>query len=130
MGDRYVVGFRATRKDPAIFLYSHWGGSDRHSEVAEAIFAARPRWGDPAYATRIAISQIVGLDWDKETGFGLSAGEISCMPDYTDVAIVTWEEQCVDIVNDNEPDVILTSMSLDEYIHRASSHSMLPPASV
>jgi hypothetical protein len=52
------------------------------------------------------------------------------MPDYTDVAIVTWEEQCVDIVNDNEPDVILMSMSLDDFIHRASSHSMLPPASV
>lgn len=35
-----------------------------------------PRWGDGTYATRIFISQIIGNEWDKETGFGISGAYV------------------------------------------------------
>jgi len=78
MGDRYCVGFtgfdETDNTERRVWLYSHWGGSDRHREIALAIEKARPRWSDPTYATRIAISTIVGDGWKDETGFGIEAG--------------------------------------------------------
>jgi hypothetical protein len=59
--------------------------------LADAVIAARPRWNDPAYATRIAISQIIGNQWDMETGFGLHVNEIS--DNEHKVAIIDWEQQ-------------------------------------
>jgi hypothetical protein len=96
MGDRYVVGFRDTKDTPPVWLYSHWGGSDRLSEIANAIEKARPRWSDSSYATRIAISSIVGDSWGEETGFGISAGGRDfTYPDYDDVHLVTWSDRTV-----------------------------------
>jgi len=97
MGDRAVIGFKADKSDEApIFLYSHWGGVDRYRDAQRAIEAARPRWSDPAYATRIAISQIVENYWAEELGFGLSAGHNSfCQPDYDDVLIIDWGSRTV-----------------------------------
>ena len=96
MGDRFVVGFRDTKDTPPVWLYSHWGGSDRLELLAKAIKAARPRWGDSAYATRIAISSIVGDSWNEETGFGITAGGRDfCFPDYDDVHLVTWSDRTV-----------------------------------
>jgi hypothetical protein len=60
-------------------------------KLADAVIAARPRWQDPAYATRIAISQIVGNQWDMETGFGLHVNEIS--DNEHKIAIIDWEQQ-------------------------------------
>ena len=124
MGDRFVVGFRETRKSPTMYLYSHWGGSDRHRAIAEAIEAAQPRWGDAPYATRIAVSSIVGHDWERETGFGLSVGTF-CMPDYSDVVIVTWDEHRVDIVDDNDVESVRATMSFFDYMHTVVSGSLI-----
>ena len=77
MGDRAVIGFKADKEAIPVFLYSHWGGSDRYLDAQRAIEGARPRWDDPAYATRIGISQIVENYWHEETGFGISAGHNS-----------------------------------------------------
>jgi hypothetical protein len=60
-------------------------------KLADAVIAARPRWNDPAYATRIAISNIIGNDWNMETGFGLHVNEIS--DNEHKIAIVDWEQQ-------------------------------------
>jgi hypothetical protein len=96
MGDRYVVGFRDTKETPIIWLYSHWGGFNRVNEIAEAIEKAQPRWNDPAYATRIAISSIIGDSWNRETGFGISAGGRDFVgPDYDDVHVITWSDRTV-----------------------------------
>ena len=46
-------------------------------KLADAVIAARPRWNDPAYATRIAISHLVGNEWSNETGWGLHVNEIA-----------------------------------------------------
>ena len=54
-------------------LYSHWGETDRFEDLARALHAARPRWNDESYAARIIVSQLIGPQWESETGFGLWA---------------------------------------------------------
>jgi len=58
-------------------LYGHWAGHNMLSNLADAIIASRPRWTDESYATRIAISQLVGDQWNMETGWGLQVNSIS-----------------------------------------------------
>lgn len=72
MGDRVVYTIKQD-KDLSINLYSHWGGYDRFTSLAKAIEAARPRWTDTSYCTRIIVSQLIGNDWADELGFGLWA---------------------------------------------------------
>jgi hypothetical protein len=60
-------------------------------QLADAVINARPRWNDPAYATRIAISQLVGDQWNMETGWGLHVNEIS--DNEHKIAIVDWTQQ-------------------------------------
>lgn len=115
MGDRFVVGFRATKESEPIWLYSHWGGAERTFDIAKALEASRPRWTDAAYATRIAVSQIVGNNWDEETGFGLSAGGRNfCMPDYSDVHLITWETRMVEI--QTEEGKYIDAMDFDSFL--------------
>lgn len=54
-------------------LYSHWGETDRFSDLANALEKARPRWSDESYAARIIVSQLIGPLWESDTGFGLWA---------------------------------------------------------
>lgn len=109
MGDRAVIGFKEKRDSVPVFLYSHWGGADRYRDLQRAITAARPRWNDHTYATRIAISQIIENYWSEETGFGISAGENSfCTPDYEDVPVVIWDDQVVVIVNASDSTTVRT----------------------
>ena len=116
MGDRAVIGFRASREDIPVFLYSHWGGSERYRDAARVIEEARPRWTDPAYATRIAISQIVADDWSGELGFGISAGHNSfCQPDYDDVIIISWRDRTVEIVSAGDSEYLNSSHDFEYF---------------
>lgn len=90
MGDRANFGFVQPNGN-TIVLYGHWAGSQMLGQLADAVIAARGRWNDPAYATRIAISQIIGGDWNMETGFGLHVNEIS--DNEHKIAIVDWVQQ-------------------------------------
>ena len=55
-----------------------------------------PRWNDPSYATRIAISQIIGDNWNSEYGFGIYTGkEYVGDNEYSDVLVVNWKERNV-----------------------------------
>ena len=60
--------------DTSLHVYSHWGGWDKIETTRRAIAAARPRWDDVPYSTRIIVSQIIGSEWNEETGFGLALG--------------------------------------------------------
>lgn len=122
MGDRAVIGFKADKDAVPVFLYSHWGGSDRYRDLQRALTAAQPRWNDAAYATRIAISQIVENYWSEETGFGISAGENSfCTPDYDDVPVVIWSERKIVIVDASDStkshtNMLPQAMSFDDFL--------------
>lgn len=54
-----------------VTLYSHWGETTWRSDLAMALAKATPRWTDQSYAIRIVVSQLIGEQWDKETGYGL-----------------------------------------------------------
>jgi len=71
MGDRANFGFRQADGD-TIFLYGHWAGYGMMARLAQAIEVARPRWRDESYATRIAISNLIGEEWNQEYSWGIS----------------------------------------------------------
>ena len=97
MGDR--VNFVLKDNDMAIVLYSHWGYTDRHTELADAVRHARPRWGDSSYCARMIISHLLKDDIDKEDGFGLYAMPMSQLPNYTGdpCVVVDLVAQTVDV---------------------------------
>jgi hypothetical protein len=74
MGDRIVYTIRQD-SNLSLNLYSHWGGYDRFISLANALQAAEPRWNDSSYASRIIVSQLIGSNWNEETGFGLWASD-------------------------------------------------------
>lgn len=76
MGDRANFVFVQPNGN-SIVLYGHWAGHNMLSNLADAVTKAMPRWSDVSYATRIAISQMVGEQWNSETGWGLQVNEIS-----------------------------------------------------
>jgi hypothetical protein len=71
MGDRTNFHFKVN--EDTLTLYSHWGGTWRKQDLARALSVAMPRiqMGDIDYALRVCISQLIGADWNQETGFGL-----------------------------------------------------------
>lgn len=59
---------------PSVWVYSHNLGHDLPGLAARAITAARSRWGDPTYGTRMAIAWLgERLGWDG-LGWGIGAG--------------------------------------------------------
>lgn len=90
MGDRANFGF-VQPNGQTIVLYGHWAGHQMLGKLADAIIAARPRWNDPSYATRIAISQLIGDQWNMETGWGLHVNEIA--DNEHKIAIVDFNQQ-------------------------------------
>lgn len=92
MGDRANFGFKQSNGH-VLYLYGHWAGYDMLPNLAAALEAARPRWNDEAYATRIAISQLVGEQWPNETGWGLYIDTIGDN-EYA-VPVVDWAAKTV-----------------------------------
>ena len=99
MGDRANVGIRGTDGN-TIYLYLHWGGTDRHEIVANAIAHAMSRDGDESYFTRIFISRVIDRDWDKETGVGLSVNKLSAGGDGYDIPIYDYKKQTIEICDE------------------------------
>ena len=120
MGDRAVIQFKATEADQPINLYMHWGGSERYTLLADALEAARPRWADAEYATRICVSQIIGSSWNEELGFGLSVGDDNARHGSYKVPCVIWSRKVVRFAHE------LTEMSLEKFIEFAGARRMHP----
>lgn len=120
MGDRAVIQFKATEADQPINLYMHWGGSERYTLLADALEAARPRWSDAEYATRICVSQIIGSSWNEELGFGLSVGDDNARHGSYEVPCVIWSRKVVRFADE------LTEMSLEKFIEFADARRMHP----
>jgi hypothetical protein len=90
MGDR--ANFRFVQPNgQTIVLYGHWAGHQMLGKLADAVIAARPRWNDSSYATRIAISNIIGDQWNMENGWGLYVNEIG--DNEHKIAIIDWDQQ-------------------------------------
>lgn len=91
MGDRANFGFRQSNGD-TIYLYGHWAGHQMMARLADAIIAAEPRWNDESYATRIAISTMIGDEWNQEYSWGIST---YVSDNEHSVPIVDWSAKTV-----------------------------------
>lgn len=125
MGDRAVISFTEDRMETSVNLYMHWGGSDRYSKLADALDAARPRWTDFEYATRICISNIIGKDWNEELGFGISTGEDRNRHGDYEPIIVCWKSGEVQEEHGN----IKYYWGFEEFISFAEARKLHPAGS-
>lgn len=82
-------------KGAALWLYSHWGGDDKFADTQRALAAAMPRRYDITYATRIFVSNIIGDNWNQETGFGLAATKESAPNPFEE----SYYDAVIDFVN-------------------------------
>lgn len=87
MGDRANFAFKQSNGN-TIVLYGHWAGHGMLENLAAAVEKARPRWSDEGYATRIAISRLVGTEWTSETGWGIYANVI--MDNEHKIPLIDW----------------------------------------
>lgn len=72
MGDRANIGFLSTNRTDCTWLYVHSAGSMLPEIALEAVEAAKPRWGDPSYATRMALTATIGgIPLTQSTGAGV-----------------------------------------------------------
>lgn len=87
MGAR--TNFTFTTDTGSLTLYSHWGGDSKHMDLARALDKASSRlsMGDTSYALRIIVSQLIGSEWDQETGFGLFVGDEGGEEQYSPVTV-------------------------------------------
>jgi hypothetical protein len=117
MGDRANFGFK-DRKGDTIFLYGHWAGHQMLTNLANAVEAARPRWTDEGYATRIAISNLIKNEWPSETGWGLYVNHIA--DNEHKVPIINWDEQTFTLMEEDLQTVVF-STSLEAFVAKHSS---------
>jgi hypothetical protein len=116
MGDRANFGFK-DRKGDTVFLYGHWAGHRMLENLANAVEAARPRWNDESYATRIAISHMVGDEWTSETGWGISVNQLA--DNEHKVPIINWKEQTFTLMEEDLQTIVFES-SLDSFVNKYS----------
>jgi hypothetical protein len=72
MGDRRMAEIKTA--DGSLYVYTHWGGGEMVDVAINAILAAKGRWNDSSYATRIIVDQLTKPSRDSETGHGLMLG--------------------------------------------------------
>jgi hypothetical protein len=132
MGDRANFGFRQSNGE-TIVLYGHWAGHDMLAKLAEAVEAARPRWTDESYATRICVSHLVGEENTSTTGWGLSVNQI--LDNEHKIPLIDWSTGTFSL-HEEAPwsesteykvrgmqDEAMFSMTLDSFV---SKHSRVP----
>lgn len=121
MGDRANFGFRDS-KENTIFLYGHWAGHRMLEQLANAVKAAEPRWQDESYATRIAVSNLIGDQWASETGWGLSINHI--LDNEHKVPVIDWKNKTFTLYEEDLKTVVF-SLSLDKFCTKYSQLVMV-----
>ena len=130
MGDRANFGFRQSNGE-TIVLYGHWAGHGMLEKLASAVEAARDRWNDESYATRIAVSQLVGEDWNQGLSWGLLVNSIG--DNEHKIPLINWSTNTFSL-HEEAPwsesteykvrgmqDEPMFTMTLDSFINKYSS---------
>jgi hypothetical protein len=115
MGDRSNFVFEENNGN-RIFLYGHNAGYGMMARLAAAIEAARPRWNDESYATRIAMSNIVGDNWKSEYSWGIST---YLTDNEHSIPVVNWTKGTVTLYDESLISQKF-SMSLDTFVTKFS----------
>jgi len=116
MGDRANFGFRDS-KENVVFLYGHWAGHNMLAKLANAVQAAEPRWQDESYATRIAISNLIGEDWTEKTGWGIYINQLG--DNEHKVPVIDWSNQTFTLYEEDLSTVVFT-LSLASFVDKYS----------
>jgi hypothetical protein len=116
MGDRANFGFRDSNEN-VLFLYGHWAGYDMLAKLANAVQAAEPRWEHEEYATRIAISHLIGEDWNQALSWGLNINQIS--DNEHKVPVIDWANQTFTLYEEDLETVVF-SLSLAAFVDKYS----------
>jgi len=117
MGDRANFGFKDSKGD-TLYLYGHWAGHRMLQNLADAVSAAEPRWGDDSYATRICISQLVSEEWASETGWGLYINQIG--DNEHKVPVINWAAKTFTLFEEDLSTEVF-STSLEAFVKKYSS---------
>jgi len=117
MGDRANFGFR-DRKGDTVYLYGHWAGYNMLANLAGAVQAARPRWTDESYATRICISQLIADNWNHETGWGITVNELA--DNEHKIPVIDWSKQTFTLLEEDLQTVVF-STDLTSFVNKYSS---------
>lgn len=97
MGDRVNFVFKEGDDQPVLVLYSHWGWTSRHEDLAAALNHAKPRWGDTSYANRMVISWMLNGQLMDETGYGIYALAPDKLSElWDDCVTIDWANKMVD----------------------------------
>jgi len=110
MGDR--VNVKVIDSGSAVYLYSHWGGSELPADVQKAL-AKRWRWDDGAYLTRIIFDVMTEGRQGEETGFGISTR--ICDNEHPIVA-VSSDSKCLWLENEDGSKIDGTKKTFTEFI--------------
>ena len=112
MGDRANFGFRQADGN-VIFVYGHWAGYQMMDRLAHALDRAlgAGRLGDEAYANRIAISQLIGGDWNGDLSWGITVNYLS--DNEHTIPIVDWKREEVSLYDYDSVWLIGTVTSTD-----------------
>ena len=116
MGDRANFGFKLDN-DNVVYLYGHWAGYNMLNQLSMAVDKARPRWSDDAYATRIALSQLINTDWEAETGWGIYVNQIG--DNEHKVPVIDWEENTFTLYEEDLSTVVF-STDIDSFVAKYS----------
>ena len=78
IGDRANFGIRQADGN-TIFVYGHWAGEGMLARFANALDYTQNvgRIDDPAYGTRIIISQLIGEGWSSDLGWGITVNYLA-----------------------------------------------------
>jgi len=87
------------------------------ANLASAVSAAEPRWQDESYATRIAISNLIGDDWAHTTGWGLSVGRI--LDNEHKIPVINWTAKTFTLFEEDLSTVVF-SLSLQDFCTKYS----------
>lgn len=83
-------------------LYMHHGGYDYKQQLAIALerVVDAGRVSDVGYATRIAVSNMIGNDWTQDLSYGLYVGATInevITDNENDIVVVDWDKETVSI---------------------------------
>jgi hypothetical protein len=123
MGDRANFGVRQ-RNGQVMYIYGHWAGEHMFQRLAHALRRVydNAREHDEPYANRIIISDLIGLEYDSDLGWGVAFDYI-CDNEHS-VPIVDLKEGTVTLYEwdweneslGNPKFTMSTTLFMDKYI--------------
>lgn len=126
MGDRFTFGV-TDRGGDVLYLYSHWGGENWDTDLKNAIYKAGTHSQSSERANRIVISELIGTNWDRTTGYAFSINNVTDT-EYGYVPVVDFKQGTITFYEysyETELGDALLKLSLLEYLNCKDIYGLL-----